>query len=62
MDNYLSAFSEQLDIEFKPETLFPEKKFYIMIWLKRKFIIRKHVKKQLRQTSMINNAAKIEYV
>ena len=34
MDNYLTKFSEQLDKEFKPETLFVPKKFYFMKWLK----------------------------
>jgi len=61
MDKYLTMFSEQLDKEFKPETLFPGKEFFIMGWVKRKFIIRKNGKKHQEETSTVNNIAKVEY-
>lgn len=61
MDKYLTMFSKQLDKEFKPETLFRGKEFYIMGWLKRKFIIRKNGKKNLNENSMVNKTAVVEY-
>lgn len=62
MDKYLTIFTEQLDKEFKPETLFPDKGFYTMEWLKREFIIRKNRKKQAKKNSTLNITAEVEYV
>lgn len=62
MDNCLTTFTEQLDAAFDPETLFPDKKFYIMTWLKGKFITRKYVKEHLGEKSELNDSDKIKYV
>lgn len=62
MDKCLTIFSDQLDAAFKPETLCPDKKFYIIGWLMRQLIIRKHRKKDLKENSTVNNTAKVEYV
>jgi hypothetical protein len=61
MDKYLTIYSEQLDIAFKPETLFPDKEFYIMEWLKRKLAIRKKAKKHLKGDSTVNNIVEVEF-
>lgn len=45
MDKYLTMFTDQFDKEFKPESLFPNRKFSIRNWLYRKFNISKYQKK-----------------
>jgi hypothetical protein len=61
MDKYLTMFSEELDAAFNPETLFPEKDFYTMRWLKLKLMVRKNVKKLFNENSTVNKNAAIKY-
>ena len=61
MDKYLTMFSEDLDTAFNPETLFPEKDFYTMRWLKLKLMVRKNVKKLFNENSTVNKNAAIKY-
>jgi hypothetical protein len=50
-----------MDAALKPEALVTGKEFYIMEWLKRKFIIRKNEKKRLKENSTVNNTAEVKY-
>ena len=61
MDKYLTMFSEELDAAFDPETLFPEKGFCTMRWLKLKLMIRKNIKKLCTEDSTVNKNAAIKY-
>ena len=61
MDKYLTMFSEDLDTAFNPETLFPEKDFYTMRWLKLKLMVRKNINKLFNETSTVNKNAAIKY-